>query len=160
MDLYSESNKNFKCILTRGKDLIFCESMCAFKGRLGFRMFIPSKRIRYGIKSFRICITSGYVIEDKLYTGKDTDIVPPKIDELVLTVMEPFKDSGKTLYADKYYSSVNIFSTLLERDTYLCGTIRANRNKLPKFSNKVLKVEYLIKISKSGSTIIKFVDKK
>ena len=145
LDLYSESNKIFKCILTPGRDLTLDESMCAFKGRLSFKMFIPSKRTWYGIKSFRICTPSGYVIEDKLYTGKDPDNVTPKIDDLVLNIMEPFKDSGKTLYADNYYSSVNICLTLLERDTYFCGTIKANRKKLPKFPNKMLKGEYSIK---------------
>ena len=139
LDLYSESNKNFKCILTPGKDLTLDESMCAFKGRLGLKMFISSKRTRYGIKYFRICTPSGYAIKDKLYTGKDPDNVTPKINELVLNILEPFKDSGRTLYDGNYYSSVNIYLVLLERDTYFCSTIRANRKKLPKISNKMLK---------------------
>ena len=100
------------------------------------------------------------MIEDKLYTGKDPDNVTPNIDDLMLNIMEPFKDNGRTLYADNYYCSISICLALLERDTYFCGTIRANRKNLPKFPNKMFKGEYSIKISESGLTIIKFVDKK
>ena len=78
----------------------------------------------------------------------------------MLNIIEPFKNSERTLYADNYYNSVNIWLALLERGTYFCGTIRANWKKLPKFPTKLLKGEYSINISESGVTIIKFVDKK
>ena len=38
------------------------ESLMLWKGRLGWRQYIPSKRARYGIKSYEICDSqSGYI---------------------------------------------------------------------------------------------------
>ena len=49
------------------------ESLMLWKGRLSWKQYIPSKRARYGIKSYEICESStGYISEFFVYTGKNT----------------------------------------------------------------------------------------
>jgi hypothetical protein len=59
------------------QDLCIDESLTLFKGRLLFKQYIPSKRHRFGIKTFVICdCETGYVLDFIVYTGATTEIVP------------------------------------------------------------------------------------
>ncbi|ROL45244.1 Zinc finger BED domain-containing protein 1 [Anabarilius grahami] len=66
------------------RDLCIDESLLLWKGRLGFRQYIPSKRKRFGIKLFMLCdVLTGYIINVKVYTGSSTDIThTPGLDNL------------------------------------------------------------------------------
>lgn len=57
------------------RDLCIDESLLLWKGWLGFRQYIPSKRKRFGIKLLMLYdVLTGYVINVKVYTGSSTDI--------------------------------------------------------------------------------------
>jgi hypothetical protein len=44
-----------------------------WKGCLSWKLYVPSKRARFGIKSFELCeAKSGYVWNVIIYTGQDT----------------------------------------------------------------------------------------
>ena len=48
--------------------------MVPWRGRVSFRIFIPSKPIRYGMKLYMCCESeSSYVSGMELYTGKKGD---------------------------------------------------------------------------------------
>ncbi|XP_067939831.1 piggyBac transposable element-derived protein 4-like [Watersipora subatra] len=50
------------------------ESLLAWKGRLSFRQYIPSKRSRFGIKLFALCDpVSGYVHKLSVYIGDERE---------------------------------------------------------------------------------------
>ena len=42
-----------------------------WKGRLGFKQYIPLKRARFGVKAFMLCEDSGYTFSFKIYPGKE-----------------------------------------------------------------------------------------
>ena len=71
------------------------ESLLLWKGRLGFKQYIPLKGARFGIKCFKF----------KIYTGKEN--VPPPAgalsvsERVVADLMEPLLDKGYHLYIDK-----------------------------------------------------------
>ena len=85
--------------------------MCPFKGRFIYKQYIPSKRTRYGIKSFKLCTKSGYTLKIVLYFGSETwgnlsvdeKEVQDKTFEISKIMMENFLNKGKTLYCDKYF---------------------------------------------------------
>ncbi|KAK7478009.1 hypothetical protein BaRGS_00030767 [Batillaria attramentaria] len=53
-----------------GRDLSVDESMVPWIERLSFRMYIPSKPTRYGIKMYCVCdAATGYVCKMEVYTG-------------------------------------------------------------------------------------------
>ena len=57
------------------KELCIDESLLLFKGRCYFKQFIPSKRSRFGIKSFVLCdCKTNYTLDYIVYTSKKTEI--------------------------------------------------------------------------------------
>ncbi|XP_067225208.1 piggyBac transposable element-derived protein 4-like [Chanodichthys erythropterus] len=124
------------------KDLCIDESLLLWKGRLGFRQYIPSKRKRFGIKLFMLCdVLTGYIINVKVYTGSNTDIThTPGLGvsgSVVLTLLEPYLGRGHTLYVDNWYTSPTLFHHLLRAKTGACGTVRSNRKGMPRFRDKM-----------------------
>jgi len=49
-----------------------------------------------------------------------------------MTLSENYLCSGRTICTDNFYTSVHLAHQLLDRDTHLIGTLRANRRGLPK----------------------------
>jgi hypothetical protein len=88
-----------------------------FKGRLSFIQYTPSKRHRFGIKTFVICdCETGYVLYFILYTGATTEIVPDRefgvSGAVVMTLMEKYLQKGHTLWIDNRYSSPQFYDHL------------------------------------------------
>ena len=64
------------------------EAMVAFRGRLGFRQYIPAKPHKYGIKVWvRADSHNGYVCEFSMYTGKDSNRVEVGLGESVVLLL-------------------------------------------------------------------------
>ncbi|KAF9796765.1 hypothetical protein SFRURICE_012616, partial [Spodoptera frugiperda] len=63
---------NFRKIYNAGEELSLDESLLLFRGRLHFRQYIKSKKARYGIKFFELTTSDGYVLNVKMYSGKET----------------------------------------------------------------------------------------
>lgn len=124
------------------RDLCINESLLLWKGWLGFRQYIPSKRKRFGIKLFMLCdVLTGYVINVVVYTGSSTDIThTPGLGvsgSVVLTLLKPYLGRGHTLYVDNWYTSPSLFNHLLRGKTGACGTVRANRKGMPRFRDRM-----------------------
>ena len=52
--------KQFRWALTPGKDVVIDETMIPWRGRLGFRQYIPGKAHKYGVKLCKLCTVEGY----------------------------------------------------------------------------------------------------
>ena len=56
------------------RQLAIDETLIKFKGNVHFRQFLPIKPGRFGIKTFTLAeSTSGYLLNSKIYTGKEGD---------------------------------------------------------------------------------------
>ena len=145
------------------------EELIAWRGRLQFRQFIPSKRARFGIKIFALCETSGYMFNFIVYVGKDhTSFDQQLVAELgksgavAATLMQPLLDQGYHLYVDNWYMSVVLAEYFLQRGTMICGTLRKDRKGIPKtFANyaRLKKGEYIFR-SANGMLLVKLLDTK
>ena len=62
----------FKAMYTPDKNLSLDEELLLWKGRLGFKQYIPNKRSRFGIKMFSLCEVSWYLWNSFVYLGKET----------------------------------------------------------------------------------------
>lgn len=58
--LIEDLNEKFVKYYTPGRNVCIDESMMAWRGNLNFRQYIPSKRHKYGIKFFKLCLPHGY----------------------------------------------------------------------------------------------------
>lgn len=66
--------EKFKNSYRPGNKITVDESLMLWKGRLGWKEFIRTKRARFGIKTFDLCESrTGYLYNSSIYTGKDTD---------------------------------------------------------------------------------------
>ena len=50
-------------VYSPGKNLSMDESLILFKGRLSFKQFISSKRVRFGIKLYQLCTSNGILLD-------------------------------------------------------------------------------------------------
>uniref|UniRef100_A0A8C1Q7F3 PiggyBac transposable element-derived protein domain-containing protein n=1 Tax=Cyprinus carpio TaxID=7962 RepID=A0A8C1Q7F3_CYPCA len=87
------------------RDLCIDESLLLWKGWLGFRQYIPSKRKRFGIKLFMLCdVLTGlhhqcgsvHWLQHRHHTLQDL----------------PYLGRGHTLYVDNWYTSPSLFNHL------------------------------------------------
>nr|XP_039258488.1 piggyBac transposable element-derived protein 4-like [Styela clava] len=121
-------------VYTPSKNISIDESMIPFKGKLSFRQFIPSKRVRFGIKVWVLAESkTGYVSKFQVYTGRDQRVQEVGLASRVVDdLIEPFLGKGYHLYVDNFYTSPDLFRNLYEEKTYACGTLRLTRKNVPR----------------------------
>lgn len=116
-----------------GTQLCVDEQLVVFRGRCPFKVYIPSKPGRYGMKVWMCCdVETSYVCNFELYTGK-TGRTPEKDQAMrvVLQMMSPFQGSGRGCTGDNFFTSDALACALLQRLLSYCGTVRKNRRFLP-----------------------------
>ncbi|CAK9809208.1 PiggyBac transposable element-derived protein 4 [Anthophora quadrimaculata] len=125
------------------ENLCIDESLLLYKGRLSFKQYIPSKRNRFGIKSFILCDThSGFVQDFIIYNGSLTIVNSEnefigKSGNVVMELLKPYLGKGHTLYVDNWYTSPALFILLHKNGTNACGTVRKRRKGMPIFQDKL-----------------------
>ncbi|KAG8224183.1 hypothetical protein J437_LFUL002305 [Ladona fulva] len=113
--------EKFRELYTPERDITIDESLLLYKGRLGWRQYMPQKRARFGIKTFMLCESkSGYVWSTVIYTGKGT--IRGKESEklsmstqVVKSLMEPLLDKGYCLTTDNFFTSPELAELLKTR---------------------------------------------
>jgi hypothetical protein len=79
-------------------------------GSLPFLVITPSKRHRFGIKTFVICCCeTRFMMDFTVYTGANTEIIPDSelgvSGAVIQTLMEKYLQKGHTLWVDNWYSN-------------------------------------------------------
>lgn len=148
------------------KYLCIDESLLLYKGRLFFKQYIPTKRSRFGIKSFIICdCKTGYILDFIIYSGKNSDVTEevPSIGQsgnITLTLLKSYLGKGHTLITDNWYTSPHLYNLLHEKEkTNAFGTVRQNRKDMPKMEEK-LKGGECVSRSTHNLLALKWRDKK
>ena len=123
------------------------EQLIRFYGKCRFRVYMPSKPDRYGIKVWVLAdATNGYCLNFDVYTGKpigaDRERNQAMRAVLQLTSNLP---AGYNITTDNFFTSIQLAEALLTRanSMTLVGTIRKNKPELPeKFINVKRRQEY------------------
>ncbi|XP_050340237.1 piggyBac transposable element-derived protein 4-like [Bactrocera neohumeralis] len=110
------------------------EQLFPYRGRTRFTQYIPSKPAKYGMKVWWICDSvSNYPLKGIIYTGK-----PPggqretnQGERVVMKLMQNYMDSGRTVYADNFFSTYNLAEMLMNRRVAFVGTVRKNKTIIP-----------------------------
>lgn len=135
--VYHFLNMRFAEMLTPERDISIDESLLLYKGRLSWRQYIPSKRARFGIKSFLLCeSSSGYIWKMVIYTGKDTLLENkynylPISSQIVMTLIQDLLGKGYCLTTDNFYTSPQLAELLVTNRTDTYGTLRLGRKDVP-----------------------------
>ena len=134
-DFTNRINRNFSNNYSMGCNISIDESLIPFKGRLGFKQFIPSKRARFGIKCWVLADASNsFVSRFCVYTGRQANVDQdvPLSTRVVRQLVEGLENLNHHLYVDNFYTSSALFSWLLDRKIFACGTVRKGRVGFPK----------------------------
>lgn len=137
------------------------EAMVAFNGRLHFKQYIPSKPHPYGIKVWCAAESkTGYLLNFSVYCGKsDSELANGLGHHVVMTMGCDYLNQYHVFYFDNFFSSLKLAETLLENNTYCCGTIRKNRQGWPLDKSKGKKGTLIMK-QKGNILATKWVDKR
>ncbi|XP_068203998.1 piggyBac transposable element-derived protein 4-like [Palaemon carinicauda] len=114
------------------------EQLLAFHGNCPFRMYIPSKPAKYGIKLFLICDSkSKYMLRAIPYLGKE-DTQPQARGginvghKITKELTEPYHNRNRNVTTDNWFSSVPLVTDLLHNcGMTLVGTVKANKKEIP-----------------------------
>ena len=116
------------------REISIDESIIAHKGRLSWIQYLPRKPHKCGLKAWVLVdATNSYVWNWRLYTGKE-----PRTDGVclshyvVLLLSSPLKGKGYEIYCDNFYSSPQLFATLLEEGLLHVAQSAQNRSGLSK----------------------------
>jgi hypothetical protein len=133
MDLKNDLEKRWSSLFIPGQQLSLDETLLRAFGRMKFKVRIISKAARYGIKLYVVtdAVTS-FVLGIIVYTGKFTYLEATtesfkKTVQVVQQLCEPFRGTFRTIYIDRFYSSVDLLKQLEDMKLYTTGTVLSNR---------------------------------
>ena len=162
--LLKKLQESFQSHIAPGEFIAIDETLVPFKGRLKFKQYISNKRIKFGIKLFKLCLEGGYLYDLKVYCGQERNpaeehTVP---SEAVLNLTRNLLNSGRTVVVDNYYTSVELAHELLKNNTNILGTLRSNRKNNPKkvLEKKLKRGETIAEESNTGIFVEKWRDKR
>lgn len=126
--------ENCKTKYVPGVNITIDEQLIGFRGRCKFRMYIPSKPDKYGLKLVAMCDSeSKYLLNAMPYLGKGT--VPQDENAgtyFVQQLTRIIKGSHRNITVDNWFTSVPLAQNLLkEFGLTLIGTIKKNKRELP-----------------------------
>lgn len=156
--VYDHLRMKFEEVYSPGENIAIDEGMIAWRGNLSFRVYMPDKPDKFGVKLFMLCDSSnGYCSRLEIYHGtQQQPSEKGKIYDLVMRLINPYLGAGYKLYVDNYYSSPYLFHDLYQRQTGACGTLRVNRKGVP----KELKKNESIAMTNGTIQLLKWKDKR
>lgn len=123
-----------------GQSATIDEMLVSFRGRCRFKMYMPNKPAKYGIKIQ--CLTdarNSYLYNAYIYTGKDSDgaglcneekkLMKPT--QAVIRLARPLFNSNRNITADNWYTSIQLVDILLKNKLTYVGTMKKNKPEIP-----------------------------
>lgn len=111
------------------------EQLIKFRGRCPFRVYLPNKPAKYGVKIFALVDAKMmYTWNMEVYCAKQP-VGPYNISnspsDVVMRLMNPILGSGRNLTTDNWYTSIPLAENLLKNKITLVGTMRKNKKEIP-----------------------------
>lgn len=133
-DIWQMLQHNLAAAYTPHEALTVDEQLFPYRGRTRFTQYIPSKPAKYGLKVWWLCDSQSYYpVKGMIYSGK----LPNQQREInqgqnvVLDLVEKYLDAGRTIYADNFFTTLDLARILMRRKTAYVGTVRYNKTFIP-----------------------------
>ena len=138
-DVFNSFDENLRRHLKPSDDVCVDETLVRFRGRCGFKVYMPSKPGKYGIL-FRSVADAEFHYIWKLwpYAGKPAN--PQKVPtnssfatvlDLVRYLTAELRGSGRNVTMDRYFTSFDVMRSLMADRLSVVGTLQANRRLIP-----------------------------
>ncbi|UYV83370.1 hypothetical protein LAZ67_23000808 [Cordylochernes scorpioides] len=134
-DIFQTIIEKFQSCYTPAEYLTVDEMLVGFRGKCPFKIYMPSKPNKYGIKIVILADSrTHYMYNAMVYTGKSKT---PKSKELslptqiVLDISRPLWKSNRNITADNWFTSIELVDKLKEHGLTYLGTMRKNKPQIP-----------------------------
>lgn len=111
------------------------EQLLAFRGRCPFRMYIPNKPAKYGIKIVMMCdVGTNYMVNAIPYLGSNTQTKNmPLASYFVEELTKNIQGTNRNITMDNWFTSIPLAENLLKNPMNLTivGTVRKNKREIP-----------------------------
>ena len=107
--------------------------MTKFKGKHSCKQYLQLKPIKWGLKWWCRCSSTGYLYETHIYLGKKLEREYNLGESVVLSLSESLRDTFCTLSFDNFFNSPILIAKLFDLGIYGIGTVRQNGKMMPKF---------------------------
>lgn len=109
------------------------EQLLSFRGRCAFKMYIPSKPDKYGIKILMMCDSkTAYMMKAIVYVGQTSPPPNVSIPEYYVTELATsIYGTRRNITMDNWFTSVPLAKNLLSKDLTMVGTTRKNKGEIP-----------------------------
>ena len=117
------------------KNVSIDEAMIPFKGRLSLKQYMPLKPVKRGIKVWECADSSnGFICDLEIYTGKQCNGNPEQglRHRVVGNLTRPLVGKNHHVFVDNFFNSLALAADLLRDQIYICGTVRGNRQAIPR----------------------------
>ena len=128
---------NCRSLYIAGPTVTVDEMLPPFRGKVNFRMYIPSKPAKYGLKFFMVNDSkSQYCLFAIPYLGKGSapNPLPPGVNQgehFTMKLLAELLQKGRAVVLDNWFTSMHLAETLQSHNMHLVGTIRMNKPDLP-----------------------------
>jgi hypothetical protein len=132
-EIFNDIVMKFRSAYNPSEYLTVDEQLVTFRGRCSFKMFIPSKPGKYGLKVWALTdSTNAYCLNLQPYIGRQG----PRSEtgqgnRVVLELTDYLSGSGRHVTADNFFTSVILAQSLLGRKITYTGTIKKNKPEIP-----------------------------
>lgn len=136
-DTFDMFSHNLKRYYVAGENVTVDEQLFPFRGRLGFKQYIPSKPAKYEIKVWWVNDSkSTYPIHGQIYTGmalngeRETNQGQRVVKDLCCRL---FSGSGRNITCDNFFTTYDLATQLMnEHRLSVLGTVNKRRRFIPK----------------------------
>lgn len=135
-EVFDAFNSNLSKYFSLSEYTTVDEMLVAFRGRCGFRVYMPNKPNRYGIKIYSLVDSKmSYTIKLEIYVGQQPQgpfRVPTDNVSLLSRLCQPISGSRRNVTMDNFFTSMAVAKALsTDHKLTILGTIRKNRRELP-----------------------------
>ena len=133
-EMYELIVERFKSSYHPSACLTIDERISPFKGRVGFKVYMPNKPKKFGIKLWMLCDAENFYVSNfTIYAGKEGGKREVDQGEKVVLNLTQHLNRGHNITTDNFFTSIPLAIKLLRRDNplTLLGTVRKNRKFIP-----------------------------
>lgn len=127
--IYCKNNYNL------GSYVTVDEMLPAFRGRCSFKVYMPMKPDKYGIKIWACTDAKTlYCSNLEVFVGLQQEgpyRLDNRPDEVVKRLVNHLSGSGRNITCDNYFTSIKLAKDLLDMRLTVVGTIRKNKREIP-----------------------------
>ncbi|KAJ8941499.1 hypothetical protein NQ314_010383 [Rhamnusium bicolor] len=136
--IFEKFNQNSQSTYSLGANVTVDEILVGFRGRYKFKMYLPSKPVKYGLKiQCLVDARTHYIYNTYIYCGKGTDSLKDVTDEekrfsiptqAVIRLCKPIFGSNRNITADNWYSSIELIDSLFKNKLTYVGTMKKKQS--------------------------------